>query len=98
MRALRDACEPILRDRPYAYRSLTREVDVSWVIWCIFNAVYGLDKSGHRTEPDSRVLNVARATCEELLRGDKGAKATEFLVRFKKVGVKEDEDAGWIKG
>ncbi|KAI8716519.1 hypothetical protein NCS52_00946000 [Fusarium sp. LHS14.1] len=94
MRALRDACEPILRDRPYAYRSLTREVDVAWVIWCIFNAVFGLDKSGHRIEPDSRVLNVARATCEKLLLGDESAKATKFLFRFKKFGIEKDEGAG----
>lgn len=104
MRALRDACEPILRDQPYAYMSLTREVDVPGVVWCIFNAVYGLDKNGRRIEPDSRVLSVARATCEELLRGDEGVKATEFLLRFKQIRVKkendkaQDEDAGWIIG
>lgn len=102
MRALRDACEPILRDQPYAYMSLTKEVDVPGVVWCIFNAVYGLDKSGRRIEPDSRVMSVARATCEELLGGDEGAKASLVLFRFKHIrlksenGKEQDDDAGWI--
>ena len=104
MRALRDACEPILKDQPYAYTSFTREVDVPGVIWCIFNAVYGLDKNGHRIEPELGVLDIARATRGELLRGDEVRKAFNLLCRFKHIHIKnengkeQDENAARLLG
>jgi hypothetical protein len=84
--------------------SLAREVDMPGVVWGIFNAVYGLNKNGRRIEPDLRVLSVAHATCEELLRGDEVRKAFNLLCRFKHIHIKnenakeQDENAAWILG